>query len=101
MLRVLTFGRFADDNFGGLERYVFELARALRGEVSFFNIVAACGGLPDLEVTGETVYARAAFKLGGTPVCPGMPSHARRLHAQAPFDIVHLQFPADPMAHLA
>jgi hypothetical protein len=30
-MRVLTFGRFADDNFGGLERYVFELARALEG----------------------------------------------------------------------
>jgi rhamnosyl/mannosyltransferase len=101
VLRVLTFGRFADDNFGGLERYVFELARALRGDVSFVNIVAARGGLPDLEVACETVYARAAFKLGGTPVCPGMPWHARRLHAQAPFDIVHLQFPADPMAHLA
>jgi glycosyltransferase involved in cell wall biosynthesis len=100
-VRVLTFGRFADDNFGGLERYVFELARSLRGEAQFVNIVAARGAPPDLEVAGETVYARSVFQLGGTPVCPSMPWHARRLHAQAPFDIAHLQFPADPMAHLA
>jgi glycosyltransferase involved in cell wall biosynthesis len=101
MLRVLTFGRFADDDFGGLERYVFELARALRGEASFVNIVAARGAPPDVEVAGDTVYARAAFELGGAPVCLGMPWHARRLHARMPFDIAHLQFPADPMAHLA
>ena len=99
MIRVLTFGRFADDNFGGLERYVFELARSLRGQASFVNIVAARGAPPDIEVTGEVVYARSLFELGGTPICPSMPWHARRLHAQAPFDIVHLQFPADPMAH--
>jgi rhamnosyl/mannosyltransferase len=30
-----------------------------------------------------------------------MPWHALRRHRLAPFDIVHLQFPADPMAHLA
>lgn len=101
MLRVLTFGRFADDNFGGLERYVFELARALEDEARYVNIVAARGAAPDVEVIGETVYARSAFELGGTPVCPAMPWHARRLHGEAPFDIVHLQFPADPMAHLA
>jgi rhamnosyl/mannosyltransferase len=101
MLRVLTFGRFADDDFGGLERYVFELARALRGEASFVNIVAARGAAPDIEVAGETVYARSALEIGGAPVCPTMPWHARRLHAKKPFDIVHLQFPADPMAHLS
>lgn len=101
MIRVLTFGRFADDNFGGLERYVFELVRALEGEVSFVNIVAQRGPRPDVPLAGETVYARPAAHLGGTPVCPTMPWHALRRHWRAPFDIVHLQFPADPMAHLA
>lgn len=101
MIRVLTFGRFADDNFGGLERYVFELARGLKGEVEYTNIVAARGGEPDLEVVGETIHAQPWLHLGGTPVCPSMPSHARRRHRAAPFDIVHLQFPADPMAHYA
>ena len=101
MIRVLTFGRFADDNFGGLERYVFELASALEGEVAFVNIVARRGASPDVPLTGETVYARPIAHLGGTPVCPGMPWHALRRHWRAPFDIVHLQFPADPMAHLA
>ena len=101
MIRVLTFGRFADDNFGGLERYVFELGRALEGEVSFVNIVARRGGPPDTARAGETVYAAPLASIGDTPVCPTMPWHALRRHWREPFDIVHLQFPADPMAHLS
>ena len=101
MIRVLTFGRFADDNFGGLERYVFELARGLEGEATYTNIVARRGGAPDTRVVGETVAAQPWFNLGGTPVCPSMPLHTLRLHRARPFDLVHLQFPADPMAHLA
>ena len=101
MIRVLTFGRYADDNFGGLERYVFELARALEGEVFFVNIVAKRGPRPDLPLAGETVYAMPLAHVGGTPVCPTMPWHALRRHWRAAFDIVHMQFPADPMAHLA
>lgn len=101
MIRVVTFGRYADGNFGGVERYVFELARALEGQVSFVNIVAQRGAPPDVTMAGKTVYARAVAHLGGVPVCPTMPWHALRQHARAPFDIAHLQFPADPMAHLA
>jgi rhamnosyl/mannosyltransferase len=101
VIRVLTFGRFADDNFGGLERYVFELGHALEGEVSFVNIVAQRGPRPDVPMAGETVYARPIASPGDTPICPGMPWHALHRHRRAPFDIVHLQFPADPMAHLA
>lgn len=101
MIRVLTFGRYADDNFGGLERYVFELARGLESEVSYTNIVAERGGAPDLQMTGETVYARPWGSIAGTPVCPTMAWHALRRHRHAPFDLVHLQFPADPMAHLS
>jgi rhamnosyl/mannosyltransferase len=101
VLRVLTFGRYADDNFGGLERYVFELARGLEGEVTFTNIVARRGAAPDTQLVGETIAARAWLNLAGTPVCPTMPWHALRLHRRQPFDLVHLQFPADPMAHLA
>ncbi len=101
MIRVLTFGRYADDNFGGLERYVFELARALEPEVRYTNIVAARGGAPDLQMVGETVYARPWASLVGTPVCPTMAWHALTRHGRAPFDVVHLQFPADPMAHLS
>jgi rhamnosyl/mannosyltransferase len=101
LIRVLTFGRFADDNFGGLERYVFELAHALEGEASFVNIVAHRGPRPDVALAGETVYARPLASIGDTPVCPTMPWHALARHRRAPFDIAHLQFPADPMAHLA
>jgi glycosyltransferase involved in cell wall biosynthesis len=100
LIRALTFGRYADDNFGGLERYVFELARALAAEVCYTNIVAKRGGAPDLEVVGETVYARPWASVAGTPVCPGMPWQALTRHRRTPFDLVHLQFPADPMAHL-
>jgi glycosyltransferase involved in cell wall biosynthesis len=101
LLRVLTFGRFADRDFGGLERYVFELGRALRDEAQFVNIVAARGAPPDTPVTGQTVYARPIGEIGGVPLCPGMLWAALRLHRERPFDIVHLQFPADPMAHAA
>lgn len=101
MIRVLTFGRFADANFGGLERYVFELARGLHGVVDYTNIVADRGRAPDVELVGKTLRAPSWFELGGTPVCPGMLRLAREAHRAAPFDIVHLQFPADPMAHWA
>jgi rhamnosyl/mannosyltransferase len=101
VIRVLTFGRFADDNFGGVERYVFELARSLEREVRYTNIVAERGGAPDLPVVGETVHASPWASLAGTPVCPTMPWHALSRHRRAPFDLVHLQFPADPMAHLS
>ena len=101
MIRALTFGRYADDNFGGLERYVFELARGLQREVHYTNIVAMRGGAPDLQVVGETVYARPWANVADTPVCPTMPWHALTRHRRAPFDLVHLQFPADPMAHLS
>lgn len=100
-IRVLTFGRFADENFGGLERYVFELTHALEGEVEFTNIVARRGGAPDAEHAGHTIYATPVAYLAGAPLCPSMPVHARRLHSEKPFDIVHLQCPADPMAHVA
>src|SRR3954464_2508529 len=86
LIRVLTFGRFADDNFGGLERYVFELARGLRDEVEFTNIVAQRGGAPDVQIVGETVHARSWFNIGGTPVCPGMAWEALRRHQRRPFD---------------
>jgi rhamnosyl/mannosyltransferase len=101
VIRALTFGRYADDNFGGLERYVFELARGLQREVHYTNIVARRGAAPDLQMVGETVYARPWASLADTPVCPTMPWHALARHRRAPFDLVHLQFPADPMAHLS
>src|SRR5262245_32566955 len=91
-LRVLTFGRYADENFGGLERYVFELAHALKREAHFANIVARRGPPPDTINGSETVYAKPIAHLGGTPICPSMPLHALRLHHARSFDIVHLQF---------
>lgn len=101
MVEVLTFGRYADADFGGLERYVLELARVLRHDAHFTNIVAARGAAPDIEVVGDTVHARPLGSIAGVPVCPTMPFHALRLHLRKRFDIVHLQFPCDPAAHVA
>lgn len=101
MIRALTFGRFADSDYGGLERYVFALASSLRDDVHFTNIVALRGPPPDIAMAGKTVYAKPIASLGNTPICPGMVWQARRLHRLDPFDIAHLQFPADPMAHAA
>jgi len=101
VIRVLTFGRYSDDNFGGLERYVFELAHALQADAAFTNIVALRSGEPDARNVTRTVYARPIAHLGGVPICPTMPLQALRMHRAQPFDIVHLQFPADPMAHLS
>jgi rhamnosyl/mannosyltransferase len=63
--------------------------------------VARRGSPPDTPLVGETIHATPWLELGGTPVCPTMPWHALRRQRAAPFDIVHLQFPADPMAHVA
>jgi glycosyltransferase involved in cell wall biosynthesis len=101
VIRVLTFGRYADDNFGGIERYVFELALALQGEVEFTNIVARRGPAPDVALPAHTIYTSPVGHLAGAPVCPTMPLQALRRHRVQPFDVVHVQFPADPMAHVA
>ena len=65
MIRVLTFGRYADVDFGGVERCVLKLTRALRAEASFTNIVAGPG----------RVYSRAPRNISNTgPGQPGIDS---------------------------
>ncbi len=101
-MKVLCFGRFYDEIPGGMQRHVEQLFAALRGQVEFVHLV------PSRDRTG------ARFTLHGFPVIrtpslnldgsialsPGLVAHARRLHQEHRFDLVHLHFP-DPMSHLA
>jgi rhamnosyl/mannosyltransferase len=101
-LRVLHFGRFYNDQFGGLERHVDTLLRGLEPYCVSDNLVAhdkyAEATVP---ANGYTVYKTPSLgKLASTALCPTMPLWARRLHRQHDYELVHLHFP-DPMAHLA
>ena len=101
-LRVLHFGRFYNDQFGGLERHVDTLLRGLEPYCVSDNLVAhdkyAEATVP---ANGYTVYKTPSLgKLASTALCPTMPLWARRLHRRHDYDLAHLHFP-DPMAHLA
>lgn len=101
-MRVLHFGRFYNDQFGGLERHVDVLLRGLEPYCSSDNLVAHdqyAGAV--FQAQGYQVHkAPSLGKLAGTAMCPTMPLWARRLHQQRDYDLVHLHFP-DPTAHLA
>lgn len=98
--RVLCFGRFADADFGGLERHVRALCQALRNDVFYVNLVAARDAAHDTADLCPTVRAATLGTLASTPLCPTMPVLAARLHQQYRFQIAHLHLP-DPMSHLA
>ena len=101
-MRVLHFGRFYNDQFGGLERHVEVLLRGLEPYCVSDNLVANDQyTMAVIEVAGHRVYkAPSLGKFASTAMCPTMPLWARRLHKQRDYDLVHLHFP-DPMAHLA
>jgi glycosyltransferase involved in cell wall biosynthesis len=101
MIRVLCFGRYADENFGGVERVVQNTVRALEGEVEYVNLVAGRRFRPvGQDWHCEIVRAPSIASVASLPLCPTMPSIARRLHRERAFDLAHLHFP-DPMSHLA
>ena len=101
-MKVLHFGRFHNENFGGLERVVALLLKGLARSMEVTNLVAnERFGTDVLEVDGYRVYKVPSLGVAaGTAICPTMPLWARRLHREQRFDIVHLHFP-DPMSHLA
>lgn len=102
VMRVLHFGRFYNDRFGGLERYVDTLLRGLEPYCVSHNLVAHDRyAQAVVRANGYEVYKTPSFgKFAGTAMCPTMPLWARRLHKRHAYDLVHLHFP-DPMAHLA
>jgi rhamnosyl/mannosyltransferase len=99
-LRVLLFGRYADAEFGGLERHVRSLVDALGDDVQYVNLVEGRGFAEGPPWACPVVSSRAVAVLASQPICPGMPFTARRLHAARKFQIAHLHLP-DPMSHLA
>ena len=101
-MRVLHFGRFYNDKFGGLERHVDLLLRGLKPYCETDNLVAHDGWARAVIATGSyTVYKTPALgRIAGTAICPAMPWLARALHRAHEYDVVHLHLP-DPMAHLA
>jgi len=98
-IRVLLFGRYADAEFGGLERHVRSLIEALRHDVEYVNLVARRGHADD-SWPCEMQYSRSLATVASMPICPGMPFKARRLHREHGFQVAHLHLP-DPMSNLA
>ncbi len=101
-MRVLHFGRFHNDNFGGLERHVAGLLDGLSRSIQVANVVAnERFALDTIELARYKVYkAPSLGLLASMPVCPTMPALIRSLEKQGRFDLYHLHFP-DPMSHLA
>lgn len=101
-MRVLHFGRFYNDNFGGLERHVANLLDGLSRSIHVANVVAnERRGLDVIELARYKVYKVPSLGLlASMPVCPTMPALIRSLERAGRFDLYHLHFP-DPMSHLA
>jgi rhamnosyl/mannosyltransferase len=101
-VRVLHFGRFYNDNFGGLERHVANLLDGLSGSIHVANVVAnERFALDVVDLPRYKVYkAPSLGLLASMPVCPTMPALIRSLERDGRFDLYHLHFP-DPMSHLA
>ena len=100
-MRVLHFGRFFSENFGGLERHVDLLIRSMAGHATCDNLVANESFSSATLNLGycRVIKAPSLGLLAGTAMCPTMPLIARRLHRETRYDIVHLHFP-DPLSHL-
>lgn len=101
-MKALHFGRFYDENFGGLERHVALLLKGLSRSMHVDNLVAnERFSSKVVPVEGYRVFKVPSLGLfAGMAVCPTMPWWARKLHRREQYDIAHLHFP-DPMSHLA
>lgn len=102
-LRVLQFGRFWNDEHGGVERHVDLLCRGLaHAGVEVTNLVAAEGRTTTVSETGGYRLVRAGSwgMWWRTAASPALLHWAWKLHRERPFDVFHLHFP-DPLTHLA
>jgi rhamnosyl/mannosyltransferase len=101
-VKALHFGRFHNDNFGGIERHVSLLLSGLSRVMQVDNVVAnetfsSCM----LAADGYRVYKVPSLGIfAGMALCPTMPWRALSLHRQEHYNIIHLHFP-DPMSHVA
>jgi glycosyltransferase involved in cell wall biosynthesis len=99
-IHALLFGRYADAQFGGIERHVRSLVDALRDEVQYVNLVEGRGFADGPPWPCPVVHSRAIAVVASQPICPGMPFTVRRLLRAHRFQLAHLHLP-DPMSHLA
>lgn len=102
-MRVLQFGRFWNEQHGGLERHVSLLSKGLAAQgIDVVNLVAAVGQHGHDETDGRyrLIQARSFGVAYGTALSPALVLKALALHLQEPFDLFHLHFP-DPLSHLA
>lgn len=101
-MRVLNLGKYWDKD-GGIETHVRTLCKGLASAgIEVVNLVSAVYGKGSrFENDGYTVVeSPSLINLFSTSIAPQMVLNARRLHAEEPFDLIHLHFP-DPMSHLA
>ena len=102
-MRVLQFGRFWNDEHGGVERHAALLSRGLAARgVDVVNLVSALPGRPGSDTRHEDGYRLIQIPSHGvvasTALAPGLPLKAFALHREEPFDIFHLHLP-DPLSH--
>uniref|UniRef100_UPI003564AF7C glycosyltransferase n=1 Tax=Hydrogenophaga sp. TaxID=1904254 RepID=UPI003564AF7C len=102
-MRVLQFGRFWNEQHGGVERHAHLLCKGLAAQgVDVVNLVASrdLRGLDD-SVDGFRLVQAPSFGMAfRTSMSPALVASARRLHREQPFDLFHLHFP-DPLTHFA
>ncbi|WP_137890775.1 glycosyltransferase [Ramlibacter sp. 2FC] len=102
-MRVLQFGRFWNENHGGVERHVASLCKGLAAQgAEVVNLVAAAGlqGSDELLDGYRLVQAPSFGMAFRTAMSPALVMKALQLHREKPFDIFHLHF-QDPLTHLA
>jgi glycosyltransferase involved in cell wall biosynthesis len=100
-MRVLQLGKYWRKD-GGIETHVKSLCKSLASAgVDVVNLVSAIDRRGNrCEIDGYTVVESPTLgTYFSTSMAPRMVLDAKRLHAEQPFDIVHLHFP-DPMGHL-
>lgn len=101
-LRVLHLGKYWQKD-GGIETHVKCLCKGLAGVgIQVVNLVSGISYKASrFEHHGYTVVESPSLGVYfSTSIAPQMVMDVRRLHAEHPFDLVHLHFP-DPMSHLA
>jgi rhamnosyl/mannosyltransferase len=102
-LRVLHFGRFWNNQHGGIERHVSQLCKGLAAQgLEVVNLVASSGLRAHDDVLDgyRLVQAPSFGKAFSTAMSPALVWRALQLHRQQPFDVFHLHFP-DPLTHAA
>ncbi len=102
-MRVLQFGRFWNDQHGGVERHAAMLCQGLAAQgVDVVNLVAGARMQgSDAVLEGYRLVQVPSFGTAfRTAMAPSLITRALALHREKPFDIFHLHF-QDPLSHLA